>query len=163
MVNDPQKISEALTKLFRTYPAFQTDDPAATMRVYFEAVEPYGVMDIEAAVGAFLRGAAPGHNPAFAPSAPQVGAEVRRMMNVRLDNEARHRKPILPAPAIEHSPESQARVRKMAEDLAARLRTDEAVRDAEKWRPVHERFDPETRTARRDVGFTAGDPDGDAA
>ena len=126
-----------MDRLFRTYESFAKGNTAAEIlrdrvekaKVYFEAVAPFQAVDIEGAVSAFLTGAAPGHNPAFAPSAPQVGAETRRQMNLRLDSEARHQRPKLPAPEINRSPESIARVQALVRGLADRQRTDDARRE----------------------------------
>lgn len=164
---DVQRVSEALKRLFRTYPGFQTDDVAATMQVYFEAVQPYATEDIEAAVTNFLTGSAPGHNPSFAPSAPLLGAEARRVMNLRVESEARERRyhPQLPAPDIEHTPESRARVAAMTANLLANLKPQkmDAASDKEYWAGTHEMFapDPSEAALRRRLGYSAGDPDGD--
>jgi hypothetical protein len=145
-------------------------DRVEKAKVYLEAVAIYEPVDVEAAVGAFLSGSAPGHNPAFAPPAPFVGAETRRQMNLRLDSVNRNRKPALPAPTIEHSPAERARVAAMADDLVKRtaeqLNTpDNATHRKEVWGPVHQRFYPDMSPAatRRRLGFDVGDADEDAA
>lgn len=111
------------------------------MRAYYDAVAPYATQDIEAAVRNFLAGTAPGHNPAWAPPAPLVGAETRRVMNLRLDSEARDRlaRPRLPPPDIEHTPASKARVAALVVATANKL-------SANSLRPKR---------------VTAGDPEGD--
>lgn len=163
-------VSEALKRLFRTYPSFLADDPHATMKVYFEAVSSYAVCDIEAAVTAFLAGSVPGHNPAFAPSAPQVGSAARRAMETRLEGEARRRKPALPPPDIPKDDDSRARVREVMATVGAAL--DSKVIDdtaagkarASEWqRKMDDRFCPdmsEAAIAAR-LGFAVGDEDGD--
>lgn len=163
-------ISEALTRLFRTYPAFRMDDTADAMLAYFEAVEPYETVDILTAVRNFLSGSAPGHNPAYAPSAPLLGAETRRVMNLRLDSEARSRKPALPPPEIIHTPEERARVAAMVDDLVRRNTEQMRTADAEKDRRLRNltartnaRFMPDMSPAamKRRLGFSIGDPEGD--
>lgn len=173
MTDRNETIAQALDRLFRTYP--QSDrggspedlarDRIERAQVYFEAVEPYETRDIEAAVSAFITGTAPGVNPNFAPPAPAVAAEVRRQMNLRLDHEARIRKPALPPPDIERTPESQARVKARAAELIASLaslsRTDEAAAAyRDRLNRTNERFDRELIAAR---GYTVGDRDGEAA
>jgi len=126
------------------------DDDA--MRVYFEAVSDYETQDIEAAVGNFLGGTAPGHNPSFAPPAPLVGAETRRVMNLRLDRMNRQKtlRPRLPTTDIQRSPESMARVAALMaqaiEGLAAEKRTEDAAADkrrAELFAKTNARFAPD--------------------
>jgi hypothetical protein len=172
-----QRIASAFERLFRTYgPLGQGSTPEEVARdrmerikVYFDAVALYHEEDVETAVENFITGSAPGHNPSFAPPAPLVGAEVRRVMNLRLDHEARIRKPALPPPDIEKTDESRERVRKLAaqhiDQLASTLRTDDAAKtaDRKKWQDrLDQRFTPpqdESSLATR-LGFTAGDRDG---
>lgn len=134
-----------------------TRDRIERIKVYFEAVSLYDERDVEAAVDAFLSGTAPGVNPTFAPPAPAVGAECRRQLNLRLDRE-RDRRPRLPAPDIERSVESQARVRELMEQTTRGLRTVESEDPAERHRArlqrTNERFD-------RERGYGVGDPEGD--
>jgi len=163
-------VAEAFGRLFQTYPQFQAAESDKAMRAYFEAVEPYETRDIEAAIHSFITGSAPGHNAAYAPNAPQVGSETRRLMNLRLDREARERlaQPRLPPPDIEHSPESQARVKEMVAGVVANLKSvtadeDEATakRRAEMWDRTNRAFRPELsdREVGRRLGFSVGDPE----
>jgi len=173
MKPDVQEVSGALNRLFLTYPSFQVDDPAATLKVYFEAVSEYETQDVLAAIHGFIIGIVPGHNAAFAPSAPQVGAASRLAMHQRLDSENRERRlNALPPPQIEHDAESQERVRKMAakavERLAASLRTDEAAAELRQSKRLAEHDDRfigrrSEREIARSLGLSAGDPDGEAA
>lgn len=167
---DPKVVAAAFGRLFQTYPQFQAAESDKAMRAYFEAVEPYETRDIEAAVHSFITGSAPGHNAAYAPNAPQVGSETRRLMNLRLDREARERlaQPRLPPPDIEHSPESQARVRDLVADTVANLKAvtadeDEAAakRHADLWARTNEAFYPDLsdREMERRLGFSVGDPE----
>lgn len=162
--------------MFRTYPSFgrAEDDPASraeTARVYFEAVGIYETEDIEAAVNNFLNGSAPGHNAAYAPSAPQVAAESRRVMNLRLESLHRAKPPALPPPDIKRTPDSMARVAELTKQAVANLTSVMLTEDAETDRRrkafqsrVFDRFDPPQTEAemRRRLGFTVGDPDGEA-
>lgn len=165
-------MTAAFNRLFSTYPQFVGADTGELILAYFDAIEPYDTQDILAAVKSFLTGAAPGHNPAYAPSAPMVGAEARRVMNLRLDSERRMKalRPSLPAPTIEHSPAERARVAAMADDLVRRtaeqLNTpDNATHRKDVWGPVHQRFYPDMSPAatKRRLGFDVGDADEDAA
>lgn len=160
-----------MERLFRTYPSFAQGSSAGEIlrdrvekaKVYFEAVEPYDAIDIEAAVRAFLTGSAPGINPSFPPSAPMVGAEVRRQMNLRIDSELRRRRPQLPAPDIVHSPESVARVQALVSDIVERSSMGDGLRDGEYWLP-RPGFEPDTSEAavRRRLGYRDGTETGGA-
>jgi hypothetical protein len=116
-------VSRAFQRLFKTYPSFQADDDDDAVRVYFEAVADYETQDIETAVGNFLAGRAPGHNPSFVPPAPLVGAETRRVMNLRLDRANRERSlhPRLPPPDVAKSPDSIERVRNLVRNATRHM------------------------------------------
>lgn len=168
---DPEQVTAAFNRLFSTYPQFAAADLAESAGAYFEAVEPYETVDILAAVKSFLSGSAPGHNPAFAPSAPLVGAETRRLMNLRLDRERRDAlsKPRLPPPDIVHTPESRARVAAMAQAHIERMADIARTEDAEMDRRQRDlaartnaRFAPDMspEAMRRRLGFSVGDRDG---
>jgi hypothetical protein len=165
-------IPDLLKLLFSTFPPLPSDDTDAQLAAYSIAINGHDMRDIEGAVRNFLAGAAPGHNPAFLPSAPLLGSEVRRVMNLRLDSEARDRarRPALPPPLIEHTPESQARVKAKAAELIASLaslsRTDDAAKiKADRWAKTNDRFHPDMdqEAMRQRLGFTVGDQDEDAA
>lgn len=98
------------------------------MRVYFEAVMPYQTIDIINAVENFLTGSAPGNNPAFAPPAPAIGAECRRVMNLRLESESRIKRPALFFES-KVSPEARERGRYRADQAIAYL---QELADAER-------------------------------
>lgn len=169
-----EQVAAALERLFSTYQQFgRSDDPADRVKAasaYFEAVLPYQVRDIEAAVTNFLNGSVPGVNLSFAPPAPAVGAEVRRVMNLRLDRESRGVvRNQLPPPTIERTDESRARV--MAQMQAFTATNADGDRIAEQarregWAKVNARFDadlaamPDRERLKR-LGYTAGDPDAD--
>ena len=122
---------------------------------------------------AFLKGSVPGANAAFLPRAPVLAAECRRQMNLRLDSEHRRRAvtPALPAPTIEHSPDSQARVGELVRATVAGLKrvTEEADGDqtkhrAEGWARTNASFMPDMdeREMERRLGFVIGDDEGQA-
>lgn len=92
-------------------------------QVYFEAVAPYELVDIERAVQNFISGSAPGHNPSYIPPAPLVGGETRRVMNLRVTAEARERafRPALPPPDNVKTPESRAKFKAIVEGIVAKL------------------------------------------
>lgn len=153
-----QRIAAAFDKLFRTYgPQGQGNSPEEIARdrierikVYFDAVALYAEQDVELAVDNFLAGSAPGHNPSFAPPAPLVGAECRRVMNLRLDRE-RDRRPALPPPDVpEATPEERARVKARIDTFVASVAeshlTDEAAaarRESELLQRTNARFMPD--------------------
>ena len=183
-MNEQQQMEEqhrkvvALERLFRTYPSFGKGETAeevardrmAKAEVYLAAVEPYQAADVESAVSAFITGTVPGHNPAFAPTAPEVGSATRREMEHRVGSEVRARKPALPPPDIEHSEESRARIKALVAGCVASLTSITAAEDearelekAERWQRTHVAFVPdldEAAMAAR-LGFTVGDRDGD--
>ena len=164
-----QRTAAALERLFRTYQQSDRGDALDVAlermeraKVYFDAVAPYDIRDIEAACNAFITGNAPGVNPAFIPPAPQVGAEVRRQMNLRLDREYRDNltRPKLAPPDAERTPESQARVRELMERTIGGLKRmteddDPVERHRSVLRKTNEYFDAER-------GFSVGDPEGAA-
>jgi hypothetical protein len=156
--------------LFATFPP-PAGDLTAQLEAYAMAIDGRDLRDIDSAIKRFLRGEVEGHNPAFAPSAALVGSAVRKCMDERLDSERRAMKPALPPPDIVHSPESQARVKAMAAEaianLAASMRTEDAKRDNERKQfmaRVNQRFAPDQseEALRLRLGFTSGDPEGDA-
>lgn len=163
----------AFEKLFSTYPSVgRSDDPAERLQaaqVYFEAVLAFDVRDIETAVVNFLNGSAPGVNPSFAPPAPAVAAEVRRVMNLRLDSERRRARPQLPPPLVERTAESRARVAQMVREAQAALTVageddEEATRRRQSTQSrVFDRFDPPQDEAEMmsRLGYTTGDSDED--
>lgn len=143
------------------------------MRVYFEAVEIYETVDVETAVANFLRGSAPGHNPAFAPAAPMVGSETRRVMNLRLDAERRARmlQPKIEEAPVVLDPEARQRMIDLAKRTAAALRTPDVEAEAAElerkkagWAKTNARFTPDMSDAavKRRLGFAVGDPEDDA-
>ena len=120
--------------LFATFPPLAGDDVDAQLEAYALALSSYDMCDVDAAIGNFIAGKAPGHNPAFAPSAPQIGAECRRLESIRLESEERTKRytqPQLPPPDVQHTPESRARIKAMVDAVASRARVDKAVSEKE--------------------------------
>jgi hypothetical protein len=144
--------------LFRTYPGFKADDLGATIKTYLHAVSIYETRDVIQGISDFITGNVPGHNPAFAPSAPQVGSAVRRAMERRVEAERLDRLQ-LPPPAddfVQDPPDVRAKNRAMLDALASSLASsmdmDRApLRDLQ--RRTNERFDP--------PAYTVGDDDAD--
>lgn len=187
-MNDNQRISAAMERLFRTYPSqakganeFEVArNRVAAAEVYMRAVAPYTAADIEQAVDEFLTGAVPGHNAAFAPTAPQVGAVCRRVMERRLDTENRMRRlrPALPAPDIIHTPEQQARAKAQVEAFIAsqgptqldQRVIDQASRDrmaahdsffADQFVPTEGGVGRISKTLAKKLGYDIGSPEAD--
>lgn len=150
--NRNETIAAAFDRLFRTYQQSDRGDPRAVLtermeraKIYFEAVAPFEVQDIEKAVENFLTGNAPGHNAAFAPPAPFVAAECRRVMNQRLRHE-RLMRPALPPPADpEITPEQRERGKGVLRDLAASLAWDVTPDGVERSRRRKEDAEKELR------------------
>jgi hypothetical protein len=164
-------IPRQLTILFSTFPP-QPGELEAQIEAYGIALEGHDVQDIEAAIRRFIRGEVEGHNQSFPPTAAKLGAVVHECMHKRLDalNLEKRLHPRLPAPDIEHSPESIARVRAMVADLVPKLRTKDAadeVRKAAEQKRWQERMDarfipdetPEAMKARLHIGDPEGDRD----
>lgn len=176
MTPDITQATKALEALFRTYPGFRSDDLAATVKTYLHAVSIYETVDVIQGISDFITGNVPGHNPAFAPSAPQVGSAVRRAMERRLES-ARLSRLSLPAPAddFEQDPpevrqRNKAKLDALAASLAANLRTDDAERDRVRDQissKTNQRFappmDPNAMSRRLGMGtrYYVGDPEGD--
>jgi hypothetical protein len=69
-----------LQRLFATCPLpSSTSEPDEALRVYLEICDGYSTNDIEFAVKRFLTGSVPGHNVSFAPTAPMMATELRRI------------------------------------------------------------------------------------
>lgn len=127
------------------------------VKTYLHAVSIYETRDVIQGISDFITGNVPGHNPAFAPSAPQVGSAVRRAMERRVESERLSRLS-LPAPRDDFEqdpPEVRAKNRARLDALAASL-SSEMEMDRAPLRRLQERtnarFDRGTR-------FTVGDPD----
>lgn len=156
-----------------------TRDRIERIKVYFESVAQYLEDDVEAAVSAILTGSAPGLNLNFAPSAPAFAGECRRQMGIRLRREELDRKPALPPPDIERTPEERARAVSAFEAWkAGQTAPEPAIVDAEaskakaakhqQWlRDRGELIDiegspyPVSRSLMNTLGYTVGDEDGD--
>jgi hypothetical protein len=156
MTPDPIQATKALEGLFRTYPGFRADDLAAMVKTYLHAVSIYETRDVIQGISDFITGNVPGHNPAFAPSAPQVGSAVRRAMERRVESNRLNRLS-LPPPAddFEQDPpevraKNRARMDELAASLASVMDMDRAPLRALQER-TNARFDP--------PAYTAGDPD----
>lgn len=156
MTPDPAQATKALEALFRTYPGFKPDDLSAVIKTYLHAVSIYETQDVIQGISDFITGNVPGHNVAYAPSAPQVGSATRRAMERRIERERLDRLQ-LPPPAddfVQDPPEVRAKNRALLDGLAASLAStmdmDKApLRDLQ--RRTNARFDP--------PAYTVGDPD----
>lgn len=177
MTPDTAQATKALEALFRTYPGFRADDLAATVKTYLHAVSIYETRDVIQGISDFITGNVPGHNPAFAPSAPQVGSAVRRAMERRLEA-ARISRVALPPPAddwVDDAPDvkakNKARLEALAASLAADLRTEEADTDRKRqqlanrtnarFAPSYDEADMSRRLGVGGARFSLGDPDAD--
>jgi len=117
MIDIPRK----LQLLFSTYPPLP-GDARSQMEAIGLALRAYDQRDVDAALDAFMSGQAPGHNPAFAPSAPMLAVEAKRQQNIRLESEERTRRyeqPQLAAPLVIHSPDERARVKAKIDEFLA--------------------------------------------
>lgn len=155
-------ITDHLRVLFATFPAPQ-GDVAAQMQAISMALEGFAEEDVADGVKAFVQGKVPGHNMAFAPTAPQLASACRRAMEFRLDDANRHRKAVLQIEArdqdVPKNAENRARVAAMVAGAVKNLsmhdepkRADNEARRAEMLKRHDERFAPTLR-------YTTGDPD----
>lgn len=169
-MQSPQAHLIQIRRILALWPPQAGDSGEELLRSYVLAIEDYPAGDVEAAVDNLIKGVAPGVSPSFRPKPPEVGAECRRVMNLRLDSEQRRFAPrgSLPAPTIERTPESQARVAEMMHKAVAGLASELRTPDAEETRRkrsfqsrVFDRFDPPQtdEEMRQRLGFTVGDPD----
>ncbi|HYF34540.1 MAG TPA: hypothetical protein VD994_04560 [Prosthecobacter sp.] len=149
------------------------------MRNYLEAVEDWPADDVDAAVTAFIKGTVPGFDGKWAPTAPMLAGACRlaaekRAREAYLDG---LRRPALPPPPVEHSPEERARIQAMAKQASELLSSVSSAEDkqrevevAQRWQRTNQRFAPdmsEKALAERlhlvqDHYWTAGD-EGEAA
>ena len=178
---------KALRKLFGQFPeaggpANETLEARAerlALRTtgYLTAIDGFATDLVEDAVDLVLKGELPGHDGRFVPTPPMLASACRmaaeRVARVRYLN--RLRTPQLPAPDIKHTPESQERVRQMAQDAAERigavdLHTSETeiAASQERWAKVNAHFAPpqddasltERLNLRRDPrGYSIGSPE----
>lgn len=169
---------KAITRLRSAFPplANQVGDADEQLRNYLLAVEDWAADDVDAAVETFIKGAAPGHDGRFVPTAPMLGAQCRREAEARARQAALDRmaRPALPPPDIEHSEESRARIKALVAGCVASLTSITADEDearerekAERWQRTNETFVPDMdedamreRLCKRQ-GWDVGDPDGD--
>ncbi len=137
-----------MDEIDRLLSAVHTDatDPEQSLRNFLLAVDDYPADDVEQAVTHLVKGIAPGVNPAYPLRPPQLGAECRRVMHLRLDSE-RRAKPYaaLPPPAVSEAERDRvgAGLKQLASDLG------ETVRNAEAARAAKRREDYEADTRRR--------------
>lgn len=151
------------------WPSQAVDDGEELLRGYLLAVEDYPAEDVEMAVDCLVKGIAPGVKPNFRPNPAETGSECRRQMGLRLRREELDRKPALPPPDIQRTPESQARVRELMEATVTGLanETDDATAQAAskaRWAKVNQHFAPpqdDDEMAAR-LGYVTGDADGAA-
>jgi hypothetical protein len=126
------------------------------VKTYLHAVSIYETQDVIQGISDFITGNVPGHNPAFAPSAPQVGSAVRRAMERRVESDRLNRLSLPPPPDdFEQDPpevraKNRARMDELAASLASAMDMDSAPLRALQER-TNARFDP--------PAYTVGDPD----
>lgn len=149
--------------LLSSFPNFQSGDAESLLTAYELAISDYHAADLADAVKAFVQGRVPGHNMAFAPTAPQLASACRRAMEARLDDANRHRKAVAQIEARDQdtpkNAENRARVAAMVAGAVKSLsmhdapkRADNEARRAEMLKRHDERFAPTLR-------YTTGDPD----
>lgn len=186
-MQDQTRKLKALRKLFGQFP--EAGGPASesiearaermALRTtgYLTAIDGFATDLVEDAVDLVLKGELPGHDGRFVPTPPMLATACR----LAAERIARARyldglnAPRLPAPQIEHTPESRERVRQMALHAAevigsVDLNNSEAELAASKarWERVNAHFDPpqdeasltERLNLKRDsLGYAIGSPE----
>ncbi len=161
-------IPNLLKLLFSTFPPPPSEDGDAQLAAYALALDGHAEQDIEAAVRKLIRGEVPGHNQSFAPSAAMLGSVVIERRNHRIDIESRSFvRNQLPAPSIERTDESRARVAAKLQEGLVGLATTMLTPDVEAERrrqehtsKVFARFDPKSdREALERLGYSTGNSD----
>lgn len=97
MQSDETLVRE-LNRLFSAFPPANTPDAKGNVRNYAFAAKDYCAEDVAAAIDAFIAGKAPGVNLNFVPTSAALGAECRRQLNLRLDQEDRRKARLSPPP-----------------------------------------------------------------
>lgn len=148
--------------LLSSFPNFQSGDAESALTAYELAVSDYTAEDMADAVKAFIQGRVPGHNMAFAPTAPQLASACRRAMDARLTDMQRHRSAVLQIEARDEvdtpkNAEMRARVAALVsqavKDLTIR---DAAVEEDERARAAYlKRHDQHFGI----TSYSVGDPD----
>lgn len=161
--------------LLGSFPS-STGDAGAALAAYEIVLSGADERDTQPGIMSIIEGTFPGHDGRFAPTSAQLASAIRAARDVRLESERRDnlRRPQLPAPTIEHTPDERARVAQMTADLVARTAEqdasvkDEAAARKAMWGPVHARFQPDmspeavkARLMPELLGYSAGDADGD--
>lgn len=155
-------IVDHLKVLFASFPAPQ-GDVAAQMQAISMALEGCAVEDLADAVKAFVQGRVPGHNMAFAPTAPQLASACRRAMEARLSDVNRHRAAVRQIEAREtdtpKNAETRARVAAMVAGAVKNLSMHDIPKaaDNEATRAAYlKRHDEHFGIG---VSYSVGDPD----
>ena len=119
---------------------------------YLLAVDDYAADDVEAAVTLYIKGAMPGFDGRFAPTAPMLATGCRKAVEdrSRVAYLAGMQMPRLPPPDIEKTDEQRQRARALMEQTVANLTAGAAVETAEaeaaskaRWEKVNARFQPD--------------------
>src|SRR5690348_8447584 len=111
-MQQPQAKLKQIQRIFALWPSQAGDDGEELLRGYLLAVDDYPADDVERGVDMLVKGTAPGVSPSYRPKPPEVGAECRCQMMLRLDSEARERafRPKLPPPDVVKDKASRDRV-----------------------------------------------------
>lgn len=180
MMTDHQ--TNLVSLLLGSFPTFQSGDGEAALGAYELVMRQHDARDLEPGVLILINGECPGHDGRFAPTAPQLATAIRMARDKRLRYESLQQKPALPAPDVQHDPESQARVRSMMEEtlsgLGGSMRSpdaaeEEARRTAKEKAARHDAFFAEefvpsgggvgriSRSLAKKLGYGVGVPESD--
>ena len=154
--------------LLSSFPNFQSGDAESLLAAYELAVSGCTEDDLADAVKAFVQGRVPGHNMAFAPTAPQLAATCRRALELRIEESVRRNRAVLQIQArdedIPKNAENRARVAAMVAGALANLSmhdqprvTDYEARRAAMLKKHDERFTPTLRYTVDDLLAAGGE------
>jgi hypothetical protein len=161
--------------LLGSFPTFSSGDAEAALTAYELVMAQADERDLQPGVMLLINGEYPGHDGRFAPTAPQLASALRMARDRRLEHERimNVHQARLPAPDIQHSPESQQRVRELTERAAERIGAVDAHNSAEataagkdRWEKTNARFQPpmdDDSVMRRLMGYSTGSPESDEA
>ena len=179
-MSDPQSTLNQIRRLLGSFPA-RGGDEALILHGYLSAISCFDLDLIEDGVDLVLRGELPGHDGRFAPTAPMLATACRlaaeRAAHRRYVD--RLRRPQLPAPEIEATPEQIARAKAKVQAFVQSQGSADAHQSAERvaaakdrWERTNAMFHPPAddesveqrlNLRRSRLGYSVGAPESDEA
>lgn len=147
----PQRKLKDIQRLLSAFPAV-SGEPALILHNYLMVAEDFDADIVEEAVTLYIKGAMPGFDGRFAPTAPMLATGCRKAVEdrSRVAYLAGLKMPRLPPPDLEKTPEQMARGRAMMEAAIDNLAAHDALASAEaldaskaRWEKVNTMFHPD--------------------